>query len=319
MGRFDFEGDYERDLARYLQMDEELLRDHAGRLLEAGDLETFYRVMLGNKAYMQATFTQIQDNSIYLKVLQQAIQNFDDPLSEDDLYVLALLWAVHHLYEYKARGIGYLRADIETLVWLGCRVEVLNMGYWESGSDYHKSTASIAFAETGDMATALQLLDGIESSDRRDNGLAQIVTYMVKIGNFQQSIRLAKQINLPQKQAHAFGKIAYYAAKVDLSIVKQALKLGMKAAQQIKEWERDHLHVREIRKFQLRSFVISGRLTDALVKQPMLLNTKNIGMKACRKLHNGYMPLETHAVGMFAMYYWVLRVEQTTLRNMQAV
>lgn len=264
MGRFDFEGDYERDLAHYLQMDAEELRDYAGRLLEAGDLETFYRVILGNKAYMQATFTQIQDNSIYHKVLQQAIQNFDNPLSEDDLYVLTLLWGVHHLYEYKARGIGYLRADIETLVWLGHKIEVLNMAHWGIGSDYNKSPAAVAFAESGDMATALQLLDGIESSDHRDNGLAQIVTHMLKIGNFQQSIHLAKQIHLPQKQAQAFGEIAYYAAKIDLSIAKQALKLGMKAAQQIKEWERDHLHVREIRKFQLRSFVISGRLTDAL-------------------------------------------------------
>ena len=119
MRHFDFEGDYERDLVRYQRMNVEELRGYASHLLEAGDLEEFYRVVLGNKAYMEACLLRFHTNAVYLNALHEAIGRFSDPLSEDELPVLVDLWAAEHICKTKfSEAIHNRHYILPAYVWL---------------------------------------------------------------------------------------------------------------------------------------------------------------------------------------------------------
>lgn len=124
MSAFDFEQYTERDLKRFSQAHPYHLRHTATGLLEAGEYERLYRLLVGNSAWMQTKLKSSSGHQEYANELEQAIAQFTDPLTGSESLTLLQLRAA--IAVVNARIGEYTDEDLETLTYLGWQDEALS-------------------------------------------------------------------------------------------------------------------------------------------------------------------------------------------------
>ena len=112
------ENQTEVDLARFLQADEYALHHLARHLHKAGEQEKLYRLLIGNKAWMEAKVARLGGPTDYIAELILAIGDFADPVSPSQLEILTQLYAARHTAASEEAILT--DAELATLVFLGC-------------------------------------------------------------------------------------------------------------------------------------------------------------------------------------------------------
>lgn len=99
------------------------LRHLAEHLYEAGYYEKLYRLLIGNRAWMQAKFYRFGSDREFANDLELALSKFVDPLTQQEIGILTQLQAaIHIIYQ---RASYYNQGVLEALVWIDRTSEAL--------------------------------------------------------------------------------------------------------------------------------------------------------------------------------------------------
>ena len=96
----------------------------ANHLFESGRKEELYALLTASPHWMNAKFTACTGDAAYVGDLELALKDFADPLTQNQLLVLAKLYTARQLVN--RRVSIYDDSDLKTLVWLGREAEALN-------------------------------------------------------------------------------------------------------------------------------------------------------------------------------------------------
>lgn len=107
----------EDEYARLLDADDYPLRHLAKHLHEAGHTKRFYRLLTKNRAWMDVKFTRLSGDTEYLTDFEIALQDFNDPLTSQQLEIVTQLVIARAVLKARAKNI--LEEDLELLVFTG--------------------------------------------------------------------------------------------------------------------------------------------------------------------------------------------------------
>ncbi len=112
---------YHRDYAYMVRADEYALRHIAAHLHSAQQYENLYKLLVANKAWMDAKIARFGSHHDYEADLNLAISGFIDPLTADNVLILMQLWSAIDIV--KTKGYGFNDDDLRTLIWFHYRTE----------------------------------------------------------------------------------------------------------------------------------------------------------------------------------------------------
>ena len=172
---------FERDYARMVQADQYILRHLAVHLAEAGQFERLYKLLVGNKAWMESKFYRLGGDEEYVGDLNLAMSNISDPVTASQLLILVQLRMARSVVNIRTNTIT--DEDVQTLVYLGQEQQALS-------------------------SAKLRL-----TVDAKFNGLQSIWSALFKRGVYnpillKENYELANQINHPRRRALALAEIA---------------------------------------------------------------------------------------------------------------
>ena len=114
MPSYDFERNTQRDLERFRKADDYKLRHLAMHLHKAGQYDKLYRLLVGNKAWMDVKSERLDGHSAFVEDLELAIADFRDPLTATETSTLVQLWTARQIVN--AAISQYTDIDLKTLV-----------------------------------------------------------------------------------------------------------------------------------------------------------------------------------------------------------
>lgn len=177
---------YNRDLTNMCKASDYTLRYLARHLSAAGMCQDLHKLLVGNRAWMEAKFLRLHGDSAYIADLELALDNYSDPLSPDKLAELTELYTMRQVVNQRVRL--YTNHDLKTLVWLGRQEEALSQARLRS--------------ETGERFEGLwAIYEVLLKQDRPDAKL------------FVELHETARQIEDTEKQGEALGDLVNTLAK----------------------------------------------------------------------------------------------------------
>src|SRR5208337_2978351 len=115
------EADFERDFGCMIQLDDYKLRHMATHLYAAGQHGRLRRLLLGNKAWLEAKFVRLGNDRGYVTDIDILLGDLADPIHPDGVVDAIAAWVARSCVEARVRA--YTDSDLRLLVLLNRQAE----------------------------------------------------------------------------------------------------------------------------------------------------------------------------------------------------
>jgi tetratricopeptide (TPR) repeat protein len=271
---------YKYDYNRIVHADEYILRHLAEHLHEAQQFERLYRLLVGNKAWMDAKFSRLGGDEEYVADLNLAMSNFIDPITNSQLLLLIQLRMARSVVNTRANAIT--DDDLKTLVFLGQEKKALSsvklrptadaqfngfqsiwIALFKRGiydpillkdnfelakhihdprkSEFALARIANAFSQAGDLENAFATLGCIDNLNVFLDTQVSIVSTLTQVGRTNDALRVVKNIHDTRTMGTALATVAASLFLKSNSRASVLLERAMNATRKLKRADRNFM------------------------------------------------------------------------------